>query len=498
MKKVVIGFIVFVSAIVLGAYVILFTQIGNNILKPTIQKKLSFALKKNVEVEEFSLRPSTLKLVCSFKGRKFLVINGKLSIFSKTMDLNYSVFIPEISDFTGNSKIRGSLNTKGRVFGSFNSFDVVGKAQAFGGVIDYSVKMVNKKPYDLVLDGKGLKLEQALSMFNLPVYAKGVVSVRAKFANLAGGRAKGGAILKLSRGLTNPSVIKKQFNIENVKVPFSLIAYATAKGKLLHVKADLKSTIGRVKLLRSDINLNSFSAKGLFRLSIPNLDSLYFLTKRHMKGGILANGDFKKDKNLVINAVSKNLAGGVLKLNFFNGNVKIIYKNGKLVKILDMLEYPKVFDSLVGLNLVYSLNTKKGESHIKLINGHFLPNRMSYLINTLAGFDITRELYRLSTIDSKINNMVIVSNLFMKSRLTEITSKNAYVNLNTNKIDATLDVMIAHKPLKVLIKGNLNKPEVKLNIKGYIKSRLKKKLKKGLKNKLEKTIKVPKGLLHLF
>ena len=498
MKKVIIGFVVFLLVVVLGAYILLFTQIGNNILKPTVQEKLSGALKKHITVEQFSLRPSTLKLVCSFKGKKFLTVVGKLSLFSKSMDLNYSVYIPEISDFTGNTKIRGSLNTRGRVFGSFNSFNVVGRAKAFGGLVDYSVKIVNKKPYDLIVNGKGLKLEQALSMLDMPVYADGVISIKAKFVNLAGGSAEGRAVLKLSRGMTNPTVIKKQFNIENVRVPFTVLVYATAQGRLLHVKANLKSKVVNFKLLNSDINLENFSAKGVFKLAVPDLNRLYFLTKRHMKGRFVADGNFKKDKNLVINAVSKSLARGVLNLNFVNGNVKVNYKNGKLVKLLDMLEYPKVFDSTVSLNLVYSLNTKRGESHIKLINGHFLPNRMSYLLNTLAGFDITRELYRLSTIDSKINNMVIVSNLFMKSRLTEITSKNAYVNLKTNRVDATLNVMIAHKPLKVLIKGDLNKPNVKINIKGYIKSRLKKKLKKGLKKRLEKSIKVPKGLLHLF
>jgi len=498
MKKVIIGFVVFILIVVLGAYVLLFTQIGNNILKPTIQEKISGALKKNINVEVFSLRPSTLKLVCSFKGKRFLIVDGKLSLFSKSMDLNYSLFIPKISDFTGNARIRGSLKTTGRVFGSFNSFKVVGKAEAFGGLVNYSVKIVNKKPLNLVVNGSGLKLEQALSMVNMPDYASGIVSVKAKFINLVGGSAKGRAVLKLSGGMTNPVVIEKQFNIKNARIPFTLLVYATAQGKLLHIKAELKSKIANVKLLNSDINLSSFSAKGLFKLTIPNLDNLYFLTERHMRGSLVADGNFRKDKSLVVNAVSKDLAGGILKLNFVNGNVKVNYRNGKLVKLLDMLEYPKVFDSLVNVDLVYSLNTKKGESHVRLINGHFLPNRMSYLINTLAGFDITRELYKLSTIDSKIDNMVIISDLFMKSRLTEIMSKNAYVNLKTNRIDATLNVMIAHKPLKIIVKGDINKPKVSINIKGYIKSRLKKKLKKGLKRELEKTIKVPKGLLHLF
>jgi len=490
MKKVVYAVVGFLILVVIGVYSLLFTQIGNNILRPTVQKKISQALGKNIEVEEFSLRPSTLKLICNYGGRRFLNIHGKLSIFSSSMDLDYTLNIQNLGKFLSKNTIKGSVYAQGKVYGSFDDFTVNGVSNLFGGSLDYKVRLINKKPSILRLKASNIELGQLLASLDKPVYAYGKISANGELDNIGSKDAKGTLVVNVKDGSTNPEILKKEFNFENAKIPFGVVSDIKAKGKLLHATISLNSKIARLNVVRSDIDLNSKTVKGVFELVLPDLDKFYFMTKRHLRGHITFDGDFYKGKDLVVNANSQDVAGGRLKINFKNDVVDVNYSDGKLVKLLDMLEYPKVFDSKANLTLTYDLKTTKGEAHVKLINGHFLPNRMSFLINTLAGFDITRELYRLSTIDSKIDNMTIVSDLYMKSRLTQITSKDAYVNLRTNKVDATLNIMIAKKPLKVYIKGDLNKPHIKLDLKGYIKG----KLNKGLKN----IIKVPKSILHLF
>ena len=200
MRKILIGIVGLIIVVAIGAYILLFTQFGNNLLKPTIQKKISKALGKSIVVEKFKLRPSTLKLVCTIKNKKFLDIHGKLNLFSKSMDLNYSVDIPNIGDFTGKKSIKGSFYTTGRVYGEFSDFFVNGDAKAFGGLISYKVRMVKDKPSSLLLSGNDLRLEQALAMFNLPIYADGSISVKAKFNKLMSEEGNGSAVLKISKG----------------------------------------------------------------------------------------------------------------------------------------------------------------------------------------------------------------------------------------------------------------------------------------------------------
>ncbi len=490
MKKVFVAIIGFLILIIVGAYGLLFTQMGNNILKPTVQKKLSKALEKNITVKVFSMRPSTLKLVCNLNGKKFLDVNGKLSIFSSSMDLNYAVFIKDLSEFTKKSVVKGSFKTKGKAYGSFGDFTVDGVANAFGGSLNYTVKLVDEKPSLLKLNASNIDLGELLTALGKPVYAYGKISANGELDNIGSVNLKGELVVNIKNGLTNPDVLKKEFDFENAKIPFNTVLNVIAKGRLLHAKLDLNSDVVGFNLTKSDIDLNAGSIKGDFRLVFPNLDKLYFATKRHLRGTVVFNGDFVKNKGLVINAYSKNIASGDFKLRLKDDVVNVNYSDGKLAKLLYMLEYPEVFDSKANFSLIYNIKTTKGDAHVKLINGHFLPNRMSFLINALAGFDITRELYKISTIDSKIDNMTTISDLYMKSRLTQITSKDAYINLRTNKVDAVLNILIAKKPLKVYVSGDLNKPKVKLDLNGYIKG----KLNKGL----NKIIKVPKNILHLF
>ncbi len=490
MKKVVLAIVGFLILIIVSVYGLLFTQIGNNMLKTTVQKKLSKALEKNITVEVFSLRPSTLKLVCNLNGKKFLNVHGRLSIFSRSMDLNYAVFIKDLSGFMKKSIIKGRFETQGKVYGSFGDFIVDGVADAFGGSLNYTVKLVDEKPSLLKLNASNIELSQILTALGKPVYASGKISANGELDNIGRKKSKGNIVINLKNGLTNPDVLKREFNFENAKIPFNVVLNINAKGKLLHLTSSLNSDVARFNITKSDIDLDDDVVKGEFKLMLPNLDKLYFATKRHLRGAVVFNGDFSKDDDLIVNAYSENIAGGDFKLRFKDNDINANYSDGKLSKLLYMLEYPEVFNSETNFTLTYNLKTAKGYAHVKLINGHFLPNRMSFLINTLAGFDITREIYKLSTIDSKIDNMTIISNLYMKSRLTQITSKNAYVNLKANKVNAVLNIMIAKKPLKVYVKGDLNKPKVKLDLNGYIKN----KLNKGLK----KIIKVPKSILHLF
>ena len=490
MKRVVYAIVGFLVLLIVGAYSLFFTQMGNNIMKPIVQEKISKVLGKGVEVRVFSLRPSTLKLVCDYGGNRFLSINGKFSVFSGTLNLNYAVEIKNLNRFVGKNTLNSALRSSGRVYGSFDDFTVDGIANVFGGSINYEVRLVDKKIRSLKLKASNIELDQVLTALGQPAYAYGKISVNGELKNLNTPNSKGEIVVNLDKGLTNPGVLKKKFNFENAKIPFDVVLNVKASGKLLHAVLDLNSNVAKLNITHSDIDLESKTVKGTFKLLLPDLDRLYFMTKRHLKGSLVFDGDFYKGNDLIVNANSQDVAGGKLKINFKDGVIYANYTDGKLVDLLEMLEYPKVFDSKINLTLTYNIKTTKGKAHAKLVDGHFLPNRMSFLINTLAGFDITREIYKLSTIDSKIDNMTIVSNLYMKSRLTQITSKNAYVNLRTNKVNAMLNIIIAKKPLEVYIEGNLNKPQVRLNLKGYIKGELK----NGLKN----IIKVPKSILHLF
>ena len=70
----------------------------------------------------------------------------------------------------------------------------------------------------------------------------------------------------------------------------------------------------------------------------------------------------------------------------------------------------------------------------------------------------------------------------MISRLTHITSKNAFIDLNRDLIDAKIRVAIKKSAVYVKLKGNLSHPRIKIDFKSLIKHKAEKKLKNLLKS----------------
>jgi hypothetical protein len=211
-------------------------------------------------------------------------------------------------------------------------------------------------------------------------------------------------------------------------------------------------------------------------------------------------GKIKKDKNLLVTGYSKILRGEIT-YKLLNDIFTLKAKDLNLMEVMDMLMYPKIFDSTANGILKYNITAKKGKLDAYSLDGHFLPNKLSSLINTLAHFDLTKEIYKKAVIHSDIDNKKLISDLYMDSKLTHITSKRALIDLEKEYINAKLKIYIVKRPLIARIKGNLYSPHIKLDVKEFFKSRLKDKSKKKLKEtekKIKEKIKKKIDVKNLF
>ncbi len=95
---------------------------------------------------------------------------------------------------------------------------------------------------------------------------------------------------------------------------------------------------------------------------------------------------------------------------------------------------------------------------------------------TFTGFDITTQVYDNVSIKGNINKKIVTANMNMKNEYTQINSKDAVLDIKNNTIDALLHVNIKNKSISVTIKGDIERPEVKINISDYIKNEIKKKV----------------------
>ena len=419
---------------------------------------------------------------------------GAINAKKVATDLKYDIKIKELALLKPITKtdLRGALNTHGTIKGDKARMVVKGVTDVGGSDSDYEVVMKDLKPAALNAHIKRARLAKLLYMVAQPVYADGLLDSTITLSDLDPASLTGSIESKITKGKTNPTVLKKEFDLENANIAFSVIQRSDIKKGLVVSDVTVDSSVAKAvtKGAKFDINNATFDAK--YRIDIPDLRKLYFATKQKMRGKLTITGEAKKDKDLIVTGHSDTL-GGKFDMKMVNDDVKATLKGIKVVALTDMLYYPRVFDSSMDANLGYNLVTKKGKLHAQAFDGRILPNQMTFLLKQMANFDITKEIYKVTELNSTINDKVILSDLDMKSRLTHISSKKALLDMNKNYVDAKLRIDIKGKPIYVKIKGRVDSPKVSLDAKSLFKDKAKKEIEKKIGKKLPGNV---KGMLN--
>ena len=409
-------------------------------------------------------------------------INGTFNQKNSDIKAAYNINLNELGLLKPlmNLDLRGSFSTNGTAEGNRNVMYITGKSNAADSSTSYKVTLKDYKPVDIILSSKNAHLDKVLYLINKPVYAYGLINADIKMTGISDKHLNGNFDINLSKGAINQKVIKTMFNINMPKTTFKANAASTIKDSVFVSKINIDSSIASLSAQKAVFRLAKMTLNSDYKLYIPNLDKLYFISNRHLRGSSTITGNITYDKNLTATAYSKMWDGEIhakLKNNIIKGSAK----NIQVVKLTDMMMYNRIFDSKGNMDFSYNLLSKQGIVKAKFINGRILPNRVTFLLHNMAKFNITREIYRTTTINSRINDKKIISDLDMISRLTHITSKNALIDLNKNTIDAKISVGIKKSVVYVKLRGNINHPRIKFDFKNLIRHKAEKKIKKILK-----------------
>ncbi len=415
-----------------------------------------------------------------------LLLNGTLKTDKLATDLAYDLKISNLELLKPITKadVRGSFSTKGRVVGDEKKMVIQGTSDVAASNTNYKVVLNHFQPKSVQVSIADAKLAKILYMLKQPLYADARIDSSIHLTNLEPNHLAGEIVSKVRDGRTNPQVLKKEFDLADAKVSFNVDQTTHISGGVATSDVNVRSSVANVTTTKATFDLKTGKLKAPYVAVVPDLDKLYFVTKQHMRGKIKVTGVVEKDKDFVVTAHSQTL-GGKIDAKMVNDNLKADIKGVKFTALTEMLLYPKVFASTLNATLHYNIATKKGKLLAKALDGHILPNKMSFLLQQMANFDITKEVYKETTLTSDINNKKIVSDLDMKSRLTHITAKNALVDLEKEYINAKLAIDIKGKPVYVKLKGKLTSPNVSLDAGAIVKQRAKKAIQKKLQKQLK-------------
>ncbi len=473
MKKFILIFIILVIVFVGAAYCLLFTQPGNDLLKPYIQSKISEKIGMPVEIDDFTLRTSFIKLYLSSPDCVNVKLDSDFSIIGK--DVNGKVKV-KILDFSKLKKFtQMDLNGKCNIDVDFKgNLDSVLKinidTDIFNGKTVAKIVLDKNKLKTLFYDAKKLKIDRILSFLNIKKYAKGIVDSFGKFDFAS---QKGDA-KTLFGGNLSTQLMKKDFNIDLPGTKFKGEIIKKLSDNKISVLANIYTTLGNLFLDKTFLNLKDNSLVSHYILKADNLAIFNKLTNQNLKGKAKVEGNLKfKNKNDIFTKGFAKINKNRFDYTVTYPEVVVTCNKFDSMDILKTLSMPQIFQTEAKIKLNYNIMKKKGNVKLTFKEGVLKNIGLFNIIKKITGIDLALEVYKNGYLNTDINDKLI-SNVFeLKSKNSTISSKKTLLNTKTSTIDSVINIEVIGIPLKVFLTGDMKKPEVKTDFSEALKAKFK-------------------------
>lgn len=382
---------------------------------------------------------------------------------SSTYDINIDNLSP-LSPLAG-IPLKGSFETNGRIVGNSVWLNIDGATNFASSNTAYSISLEKySKPKDALITIENLKIEDLLKTFVQPAYASGILNAKIDLKNISS--AVNGTYTHTISGSLRKNTINQEFDFDlNNDLGFRNTTNAIFTSGIGKINSTTNSDIANVEVSNAILNTNDMSLEAPYDLIIPDLKKIAFVTGKELKGRVDATGLIKyADSNLYAN-IKSNILGGSFDAKLYKNIIDMNLLNANSMDLLDMLQYPKIFETTINGKVKYDMLTQKGTLNLFANNGHFAQNKLMTLLNSILKFDATKEIYDNITIDGDINKKQVTADLNMNSNNTTISSKNAQIDIDKNTINAYLTLKVKNDELGANITGDINNPNVSLDTK---------------------------------
>lgn len=427
------------TVLLVGAYVVAFTQIGNDMVKPYIEDIASEKLQKDVKIEKFTLTMSHLSLQAEVPNEAALAVDGDIKILDQWFDLLYHVQAQNLK--TPAMTIREKMEVSGNAKGFIDDFIAKGKGKAFASNIDFDVHLVEKNPLDGTINAKGISTASVLELLGKPAYANGLVDVVAKVKN-SNGNLAGNADILIHNSKINSTFVKRDFDIELPKdLTYVGKINGVVKGDTLNAKSEIVSSVATLKTSKTDVNLKSMDIKSDYDVKINDLKKLVFITKKELFGALHVDGNIiKSGKNLFVNAKS-DIFDGNFNATLENNSLKANAKNLQIKKILSMLGEPAMAYGIVNMDANIDDISKKDKTAIMNLHvnsGELVGTHM----RSKFDLDFPPVTNFSGSVAAELEGENLQANTDIKSTLANIKATKSLFNLTSQDFSSDFDIDI--------------------------------------------------------
>jgi len=378
------------------------------------------------------------------------------------VNLDYKLNVKELGllkPITG-ADVRGALRLAGDIKGTKEKMRITGLSDLADSSTTFNAVLKDFAPKSLKADIVGLKLQKLLYMVKQPHYTDGLLDLHVNITNADIKALKGSIQTDIKKGLLDSRYLTKayEFNSTMPRTVFSTHTSTILSKNLLDTKVVLHSTLADLNVKQARFNIDDASLTSDYHVKVHDLNKLYFVSQRHLKGPLVAHGDVSKGKDLDFTAHS-NIAGGRLDAKLHNDDFHADLNSLQTLDILDILIYPKVFKASIDADLDYNLASSKGKFSGFLSHGTFTKNQALDLFKKYAHTDLYKERFK-GDVNADIDKEKILAAFDLRSNKATIRSKNTKLNTLTQQINSKIYIVANKNPLTVTLKGNIKAPKV--------------------------------------
>lgn len=344
--KLIIRIILGVFLLLLGAVILPFTPVGNDLLKPYIQKKIDESSPLALTLDRFRLGFSSFDLTLQGAESLHASLQGNYSLFAQSIEAKLAL---EVKDLGYLSKVaamplQGAFRLDAKASGDRHALSIVGESDIAHSETKFLIDLKEFSLHSLIANIKHAQLESLLRLGAQPPYAKAILDLDAKLTPDSNGALKGEVELRASRGEVNGGVVQKEFGITIPATLFDMKLTAALENNSLAHNLKLTSNVGGFDSLGTT-NTATLTTDSLYTLSFSDLSPLTPVAGIPLRGALKAQGTLKGNQESLLLEGETNLAASsthyrlnLQKLAPYSAQVSV--KNLKLERLLYMLHQP--------------------------------------------------------------------------------------------------------------------------------------------------------------
>ena len=504
MKKFILIIFIFVIFIFGIFYMLFFTKIGNSTISKYIEN--SFNEKQNdfkLKFDTFLINTNEINLVANINDSSKIKIDGKISsLFDLKAEFIYKIDIKDLSIFNNivQKELKGSLEANGDLITKNGLSTIIGTSNIANSSTKYEINLNKTDIKSLDLDIKNANIDELLALLSEPIYSFGKLNLNAKLIKNSSNFFNGDFLFDINDGKINNEIVQKEFNFP-IKQTITYNLKSLNKLENTNVLSDIKliSSLANLDMKNLIIDLVTKDISSNYFLDILNLRQIEEFINIALNGDLKVVGNINKNQKTLKIDGNSNIADGVANFVLLDDNLDLKLKDANSLKLLYILNKDQFFNSNLSLDSNYNIISKIGNINIEVKNGNFIKNNFIQKIEDFTKIDLSKEIFEYGTINSKIDNKKIYSNLNLTSKKSDIKSKDSFIDFNKNIIDTKLDINLNKNIFSVKLEDDLNKPKIIVDVQDLIKNILEKKLDKYINKEDDaQKIELLKGIKSLF